>query len=79
MMELAAEIGDGVVLNYMVAPDYTRRAMEAIATGAERAGRSVDDIDRPQLVVCSLDEDRDWPWTDRANCSPSTSASSRTS
>ena len=34
MMELAAEISDGVVLNYMVAPDYTRRAMEAIATGA---------------------------------------------
>jgi 5,10-methylenetetrahydromethanopterin reductase len=26
--------------------------------GAERAGRTVDDVDRPQLVVCSLDEDR---------------------
>jgi 5,10-methylenetetrahydromethanopterin reductase len=59
MMELAAEVADGVVLNYMVAPDYTRRAMEAIATGAERSGRRVDEIDRPQLVVCSLDEDRD--------------------
>ena len=59
MMELAAEISDGVVLNYMVAPDYTRRAMEAIAAGAQRSGRSVDDIDRPQLVVCSLDEDRE--------------------
>src|ERR1017187_1304984 len=59
MMELAAEISDGVVLNYMVAPDYTRRAIEAIAAGAQRAGRSVDDIDRPQLVVCSLDEDRE--------------------
>lgn len=59
MMELAAEVADGVVLNYMVAPDYTRRAMEAIAAGAARAGRSVDDVDRPQLVVCSLDEDRD--------------------
>ena len=59
MMELAAQIGDGVVLNYMVGPDYTRRAMEALADGADRVGRSVDDIDRPQLVVCSLDEDRD--------------------
>ena len=59
MMELAAEVGDGVVLNYMVSPDYTRRAMEALATGAERAGRKVSEIDRPQLVVCSLDEDRD--------------------
>jgi 5,10-methylenetetrahydromethanopterin reductase len=59
MMELGAEIGDGVVLNYMVGPDYNKRAMEAIAAGADRAGRSVDDIDRPQLVVCSVDKDRD--------------------
>ncbi|MGB9111266.1 MAG: LLM class flavin-dependent oxidoreductase [Acidimicrobiales bacterium] len=59
MIELAAEIGDGVVLNYMVSPDYTREAMEHLAVGAERAGRSVDDLDRPQLVVCSLDEDRE--------------------
>jgi len=59
MMELAAAIGDGVVLNYMVSPDYNKRAMDALAVGAERAGRSLQDIDRPQLVVCSVDEDRD--------------------
>ncbi len=58
MMELGAEIGDGVVLNYMVGPDYNKQAMEAIAVGADRAGRRVADIDRPQLVVCSVDEDR---------------------
>ena len=58
MLELTGEIADGVVLNYMVAPDYGRRALEALSTGAARAGRSVDDIDRPQLIVCSLDEDR---------------------
>lgn len=58
MMELAAEIGDGVVLNYMVGPDYNKRALEALAIGAERAGRSLDDLDRPQLVVCSVDHDR---------------------
>jgi 5,10-methylenetetrahydromethanopterin reductase len=58
MMEMAGEVGDGVVLNYMVSPEYNRKAMEALAAGAERAGRSVEDIDRPQLVVCSLDEDR---------------------
>jgi 5,10-methylenetetrahydromethanopterin reductase len=59
MMELAGEIADGVVLNYMVGPGYDRRAMEALEAGAKRAGRSVADVDRPQLVVCSLDEDRD--------------------
>ena len=58
MMELAGEIGDGVLLNYLVAPGYNRQAMEALATGAARSGRSLDDLDRPQLVVCSLDDDR---------------------
>jgi len=59
MMELAGEIGDGVLLNYLVGPGYNRDAMEHLATGAARAGRSVDDVDRPQLVVCSMDDDRD--------------------
>ena len=58
MMELTGEIADGVVLNYLVSPDYNDRAMDALAVGADRAGRSVDDIDRPQLVVCSVHEDR---------------------
>jgi 5,10-methylenetetrahydromethanopterin reductase len=58
MMELAGEIADGVVLNYLVGPAYNRDAMEHLAIGAARAGRSVDDVDRPQLVVCSLDRDR---------------------
>ena len=58
MLEVAGEIGDGVLLNYLVSPDYNRRALEALSEGAARAGRTVDEIDRPQLVVCSLDEDR---------------------
>ena len=58
MMELTGEIADGVVLNYLVSPTYNQRAMEALERGAARAGRSVDDLDRPQLVVCSVDEDR---------------------
>ncbi|MDR7418559.1 MAG: LLM class flavin-dependent oxidoreductase [Armatimonadota bacterium] len=58
MMELAGEIADGVLLNYMVSPAYNREAMAALAAGAVRAGRRVEDLDRPQLVVCSLDRDR---------------------
>ena len=58
MMELAGEIGDGVLLNYLVGPDYNSGALEHLAAGAERSGRTLDDVDRPQLVVCSLDEDR---------------------
>jgi 5,10-methylenetetrahydromethanopterin reductase len=58
MMELAGEIGDGVLLNYLVGPDYNQLALEHLALGAERAGRTLEDVDRPQLVVCSLDDDR---------------------
>jgi 5,10-methylenetetrahydromethanopterin reductase len=58
MMELAGEVADGALLNYLVSPDYNRQAMAALEAGARRAGRSVEDVDRPQLIVCSLDEDR---------------------
>jgi 5,10-methylenetetrahydromethanopterin reductase len=59
MMELAGEIADGAVLNYLVSPGYNQRALEALAAGADRRGRTLADVDRPQLVVCSLDADRD--------------------
>ncbi|MDH4362936.1 MAG: LLM class flavin-dependent oxidoreductase, partial [Acidimicrobiia bacterium] len=58
MMQLAGEIADGVVLNYLVSPDYNERALEALEEGAAKAGRSLNDVDRPQLVVCSVHEDR---------------------
>jgi 5,10-methylenetetrahydromethanopterin reductase len=58
MMELAGEIGDGVVLNYLVSPKYNAEALMHLDIGAKKAGRKLDDIDRPQLVVCSVDVDR---------------------
>ena len=59
MMELTGEIADGVVLNYCVPPEYNNRAMELLERGAKKSGRTLDDIDRPQLVVCSVDYDRE--------------------
>ncbi|HUY61393.1 MAG TPA: LLM class flavin-dependent oxidoreductase [Candidatus Dormibacteraeota bacterium] len=58
MMELAGEIADGALLNYLVSPDYTREALGQLAQGAARTGRALAEIDRPQLVICSLDRDR---------------------
>ncbi len=58
MMELTGEIADGAVLNYLVSPSYNEGALAALARGAAKAGRTIDDIDRPQLVVCSVDDDR---------------------
>jgi len=59
MMEMAGEIADGAVLNYCVPPGYNDDALEQLDRGARRAGRTLDDIDRPQLVVCSVDYDHD--------------------
>jgi 5,10-methylenetetrahydromethanopterin reductase len=58
MLELTGEIGDGCLLNYCVPPAYNDRAMELLDKGAKRAGRVLDDVDRPQLIVCSVDRDR---------------------
>jgi 5,10-methylenetetrahydromethanopterin reductase len=58
MMELTGEIADGVVLNYLVSPEYNAQAIEALGNGAARVGREISQIDRPQLVVCSVHEDR---------------------
>ena len=58
MLELAGEIADGVLLNYLVSPKYNEMAMERIQAGLKKSGRSLDEFDRPQLVVCSLDKDR---------------------
>jgi 5,10-methylenetetrahydromethanopterin reductase len=59
MIELTGEIADGLLLNYLVSPEYNRKALEHLATGAKKSGRKPEEIDRPQLIVCSLDQDRD--------------------
>jgi 5,10-methylenetetrahydromethanopterin reductase len=58
MMELSGEVADGVVLNYLVHPDYNLRAMDALERGAKKSGRTLESIDRPQLMICSVDYDR---------------------
>jgi 5,10-methylenetetrahydromethanopterin reductase len=59
MIELTGEIADGILLNYLVSPEYNRKALEHLKAGAKKVERRLDEIDRPQLIVCSLDEDAD--------------------
>lgn len=59
MLELGGEIADGVLLNYLVSPQYNARALERIEKGAKKAGRTLESVDRPQLVVVSMDHDRE--------------------
>jgi 5,10-methylenetetrahydromethanopterin reductase len=46
------------VLNYLVSPQYNDGAIAQLEEGAKLAGKTIDDVDRPQLVVCSVDNDR---------------------
>jgi 5,10-methylenetetrahydromethanopterin reductase len=59
MMELTGEIADGAVLNYCVPPEYNDRALELLQKGLQKSGRKLEEFDRPQLVVCSVDPDHD--------------------
>jgi len=58
MLELAGEICDGVCLNYGVSVDYVKRAIALVEKGAQKAGKSIEDVDLPELMVVSMsDED----------------------
>jgi 5,10-methylenetetrahydromethanopterin reductase len=60
MLELSGEICDGVVLNYVVSVDYIKKAVGLVEKGAQKAGKTLADIDRPELLVCCLsDKDPD--------------------
>ena len=59
MMELSGEIADGALINGILSPAYTRRSLERIAAGAARAGRTLADVEKLQLVNISMNEDRD--------------------
>ena len=56
MLELAGEVCDGVVLNYVVSVEYIRRAIALVEKGAHKAGRSLAEVDRPELIVCCLSD-----------------------
>lgn len=56
MLELSGEICDGVVLNYVVSVDYIRKAVALVEKGAQKAGKALADIDRPELLVCCLSD-----------------------
>ncbi|MBP8856703.1 MAG: LLM class flavin-dependent oxidoreductase [Anaerolineaceae bacterium] len=56
MLEMAGEICDGVVLNYVVSVDYIKEAIKKVEVGAQKAGKTIKDVDLPELLVCSLSD-----------------------
>jgi 5,10-methylenetetrahydromethanopterin reductase len=56
MLELAGEIADGVVLNYVVSVEYIRHAIALVTEGAIKAGHDPKAVDLPELLVCCLSD-----------------------
>jgi len=57
MTQLSGEIADGALLNGLLSVEYTRGLVENLGIGAARAGGSMDDYDRPQLINISMSDD----------------------
>ena len=57
MLQLSGEICDGPVLNYVVSTEYIKDAVGQVEIGAQRSGRELSEIDRPELLACSLSDD----------------------
>lgn len=56
MLEMAGELCDGVVLNYVVSVDYIKKAVNLVEKGAHKAGKTLAQVDRPELLVCCLSD-----------------------
>jgi 5,10-methylenetetrahydromethanopterin reductase len=59
MIEMTGRIADGIVMNYCVPVEYNDIAIEQLEKGLKESGRKLEEFDRPQLIVCSVDEDHD--------------------
>ena len=57
-LELAGEIADGVICGMGLSPEVVKLTLEHIAIGAERAGKSLDDIDIWTLTRVNIGSDR---------------------
>jgi alkanesulfonate monooxygenase SsuD/methylene tetrahydromethanopterin reductase-like flavin-dependent oxidoreductase (luciferase family) len=59
MLKLAASLADGIIINYLLTPDYVKRATQLIETERVNGRKDVDEFLLPQLIHTFLDEDAD--------------------
>lgn len=53
MLQLAGEIGDGVLLTAGCSREYVKYAVEKVKAGAEKAGRSLEEVDVASYILYS--------------------------
>jgi alkanesulfonate monooxygenase SsuD/methylene tetrahydromethanopterin reductase-like flavin-dependent oxidoreductase (luciferase family) len=56
-LELAAEIGDGVILNSVSSPEYSAAAVDVLRQAVAAAGRDWDRFEVAQIVSCSVEDE----------------------
>ncbi len=56
-LEIAGEIGDGVLLNAVCSPEYTANAIEIVRAAVEKSGRPWESFEVAQLINCSVEDD----------------------
>ena len=55
-LKMAGELGDGVVLNAVCSPEYTKNALAIIRESVEAAGRDWSQFHVTQIVNCSVED-----------------------
>ena len=58
-LRLAGQIGDGVLLNAICSPEYSRNALAIARESCEAAGRDWSKFKVAQLINCSVEDDHD--------------------
>lgn len=59
MLKLAAEIGDGVIVNYITPEAFPTRMLPHIREGAAKAGRNLDTLDIACRILVAIDHEED--------------------
>jgi 5,10-methylenetetrahydromethanopterin reductase len=57
MLQLAGELGDGVLLSSMVSREYVLNAIDYVRMGAERIGKNLRDVDVACFISAFVSED----------------------
>jgi alkanesulfonate monooxygenase SsuD/methylene tetrahydromethanopterin reductase-like flavin-dependent oxidoreductase (luciferase family) len=58
-LRVAGQIGDGVLLNAIASPEYTKNAIRIVKEACEEAGRDFSQFEVAQIIVSSVEDDHD--------------------
>lgn len=53
-------VAGGIFMNYLIPPEHNLKGLEKLKEGVEKQDASMEDVDRPQLIAVSMDEDVDY-------------------